>query len=119
MEQTVTQQIQSALEGALLKVIRSDTIFTMPYEKRIDASDMIRKAYALVDYNRVIEKMKAQLEQELAEKIVNKIITEMGTDVKHLMSNATVRDDLKFFMRKGVDEVLQKVKLNETKGSAV
>jgi hypothetical protein len=43
----------------------------------------------------------------------------MGTDVKNLMSNATVRDDLKFFMRKGVDEVLQKVKLNETKGSAV
>ena len=119
MEQTITDKIQSALEDALLKVIRSDTVFKMEYNNRIDASDMIRKAYALVDYNRVIEKMKVQLEQELAEKIVNKIITEMGTDVKNLMSNATVRDDLKFFMRKGVEEVLNKVKLNETKGSAV
>ena len=32
------------------------------------------------------------------------------TDIKQLMSNATVRDDLRFLLRKGVEEITKKVK---------
>ena len=55
-------------------------------------------------------KVTSLLEEEIAKKIVNKIITEMGNDMKNLMSNKSIREDFRFFMCKGVENILEKVK---------
>jgi hypothetical protein len=110
-----TERIQQAVEDALIKMIRNGDAFTIDYKDKINYGAEFKKAYAAIDFNRVHARITELLEEELAQKIVNKIITEMGTDVKNLMSNATVRDDLKFLMRKGVEAITEKVKGQEEK----
>lgn len=105
-----TERIQQAVENAMIKAIQSGDLFKIEYNSRIDIAHELRKAYERIDYKRVYERITALLEEELAQKIVNKIVTEMGTDIKQLMCNATVRDDFRYLMRKGVEEIMQKVK---------
>lgn len=105
-----TERIQQAFENAMIDMIRKGDAFKLAYDNRLDISKELRKAYEMIDYNKVYTRISQLLEEELAQKIVNKIITEMGTDIKQLMSNATVRDDLRFLLRKGVEEITKKVK---------
>ena len=105
-----TTRIDQALENGLVEVIRKGDVFTIPYQNKIDASAELRKAYEKIDYGKVHARITELLEEELARKVVNKIITEMGTDIKKLMENATVRDDFRFLMRKGAEEIMKKVK---------
>jgi len=36
----------------------------------------------------------------------------MGTDIKKLMENNSIREDFRYMMRKGVESILEKVKEN-------
>jgi hypothetical protein len=105
-----TERIQQAIENSIIKMIQSGDAIKMNYDNKVDVSAEVRKAYAQINYTKVFARISELLEEELAQKIVNKIITEMGTDIKNLMSNATVRDDFRFLMRKGVEEIMQKAK---------
>jgi hypothetical protein len=105
-----TERIQQAIENSIIKLIQSGDAIKINYDSKVDVSAEVRKAYSQIDYSKVFARIRELMEEELAQKIVNKIVTEMGTDIKTLMSNATVRDDFRFLMRKGVDEIMQKVK---------
>lgn len=105
-----TNRIQQATEDAIVKMIREGNTLKMDYDRRIDVSSEMRKVHSQVNWEKVFVRVKELLEEEIAQKMVNKIVTEMGTDIKTLMSNATVRDDFKFLMRKGVNDILQKIK---------
>ena len=104
-----TERLQQAVENALIGIIRSGDAFKLPYENRIDLGSDLEKAYKLIDYEKVYTKVTSLLEEEIAKKIVNKIVTEMGNDMKKLMSNTEIREDFKYFMRKGVEKILDKV----------
>lgn len=104
-----TDRIQQAIEDAFIKIIRSDAL-KIDYNNKIDVSSEFKKAYAKINFEKVHARITELLEEELAQKIVNKVVTEMGTDIKTLMSNATVRDDLKFLLRKGIESIMEKVK---------
>ena len=105
-----TERLQQAFEDAILKMIRSGDVLKLDYNSKIDVSNELRKAYERIDYTKVYARMTELFEEELAQKIVNKVITEMGTDIKNLMSNSSVREDFKFFMRKGVEEIMKKIR---------
>jgi hypothetical protein len=105
-----TERIQQAVENAMIKAIQSGDLFKIEYSSRIDIAQELRKAYERIDYKKVYARITSLFEEELAQKIVNKIVTEMGTDIKQLMCNATVRDDFRYLMRKGVEEIMQKAK---------
>jgi hypothetical protein len=105
-----TNRIEQAIENGLVEKIRKGDLFEVPYNERVNIGPELRKAYERIDYNKVYARITELLEEELARKVVNKIITEMGTDIKKLMENATVREDFRFLMRSGVTEILKKVK---------
>jgi len=104
------QKIEHAVETAILKEIHSGNVFTIPYANRVDISGEFNKAHRNLDYDRIFARMGELLEEEIARKIVNKIVTEMAGDIKKLMGNPAVRDDLRFFMRSGVQKILDNVK---------
>jgi hypothetical protein len=52
----------------------------------------------------------ALMEEVVAEKVVNKFVTEMGTDMKKLFENAAIRDDIRFYMRKNIEKMLDAIK---------
>ena len=105
-----TERINQAVEDGLIEKIRKVDVFELPYNDRINVSAELKQAYKNIDYKKVYEHITELLEQELAQKIVNKIVTEMGTDIKKLMENATIRDDLRCLLRKGVEDIIGKVK---------
>jgi disulfide oxidoreductase YuzD len=104
------EKIQDAIEHALIKRLLEGDAFKIEYPDRIDISKDLKQAYANINYERLYALITQKLEEELATKIVNKIVTEMGTDIKRLMENATVREDFRFMLRKGVETILEKVK---------
>jgi hypothetical protein len=105
-----TEKLQEAIERALIKKLSDGDAFKLEYPDRIDCSKELKQAYSNINYERLYALITQKLEEELATKIVNKIVTEMGTDIKKLMENATVRDDFRFLLRKGVESILEKIK---------
>lgn len=105
-----SERIMQAIEAGLVKSIQNGEVFKVPYDSKIDVSEELRKAYKNINYERVYARITELLEEELAIKIVNKVVTEMGNDIKKIMSNSEIRDDFKFLMRKGVETIMEKVK---------
>jgi hypothetical protein len=105
-----TMKIEKAFETAIIKMIQNGEALKLPFDKRIDISNELHSALSAIDYDRVRSNITELLETELAQKIVNKIVTEMGNDIKKLMENATIRDDFRFLLRKGVETILERVR---------
>ena len=102
--------LMEALERGMLKSIQSGEVFKIPYDDKIDMSKELRQAYSNIDFAKVYAKITELLEEELARKVVSKIITEMGTDIKNLMCNNEIREDFKYLLRRGVETIMEKVK---------
>lgn len=107
------KRIIQALENALVNAVNKGEAFTIAYQNRTDISPQLNEAFKRINFERVIDLVVARMEEELAEKMVNKIITEMGTDIKKLMENNSTREDFRFLLRKGVEEILGRVKKQE------
>ena len=108
-------KILQELENSLIRLIQKGDAFDIPYGKRIDVSKDLNEVYKKLDFDRIFGLIKDKLEEAIATKIVNKISTEMGNDMKTLMSNASIREDIKFFLRSGVQKILDAVKEVEGK----
>jgi len=102
-------KILQAIENGLIKQIQSGEAFKMSYVERIDITEDLVKIFKKIDYNVVFAKVKENLEEEIARKIVNKVVTELGNDMKKIMCNAEIREDFKYFMRQGVETILGRV----------
>lgn len=103
--------------GPLLKAIASrlttmavNALSIGDHYLNFDVTDIVKKAYAAVDMQKVIEEVTARLQSEIATRIVSNLMTEVGHDVKAIMSNAQIRDDFKYLLRKQADDLLQKIK---------
>jgi uncharacterized membrane protein YheB (UPF0754 family) len=102
--------ITRAIESALLAKLKDGSLFTLNYQDRPDFSPYLKDAVKRIDYNRVMQLMTENLEEVIAEKVVNKVVTEMSNDIKALMAKAEIRDDFRYFMHQGVETLLGRVK---------
>ena len=109
------KKITRAIEDALIKKIHAGDILTLNYQERISYAAYLQEAYKKIDYGRVMHLITENLEEVIAEKVVNKIVTEMGTDIKELMSRAQIRDDFRYFLRQGVETILGRVAKTKTR----
>lgn len=99
-----------AIEQSVIAFVQKGDYFQNYYDNRIDVMPLVKNVYKNIDHERLESLIISNLEEVIAKKIVDKLVTEMGTDIKNLMSNATVRDDFRFFLRTGVQKILDKVK---------
>lgn len=79
------------------------------YTKSYDVQGFINQVWAEIDVNAIRKEVIGEIQHIIAQTIVNKMQTEIGTDVKAVMSNATVRDEFKYMLRKMTEEILKKV----------
>ncbi len=110
MDKETVDKVTREVEKAIIKTLNKGDWLTIKYENKIDISEPLKKAYENVNFERMYTNITLKLEEVLAEKLVNKIVTEMGTDIKKLMSNENVREDLRFMLRKNIELVLEKLK---------
>jgi hypothetical protein len=103
-------RIMQAIEDSIISTIRKGEIFQLSYNERIDLMPYAKIIFGKLDMKRIEALVIAQMEEVVAEKVVNKFVTEMGTDMKKLFENATIREDIRFHMRKNIEEMLNAIK---------
>ena len=82
--------------------INYDNRYEVPYE-------VLKECYEKIDIEKVKEKIISRLEEEMADKIVNKMVTEFSNDIKQIMCNRELREDLRYYMRTKIEEINDKV----------
>lgn len=61
--------------------------------------EFLLECYRRINMDALQDKIVARLEQEVADKIVNKMITEFSNDIKQIMSNVELREELRGILR--------------------
>lgn len=82
--------------------INYDDRYKVPYE-------VLKECYEKIDIEKVKERIISRLEEEMADKIVNKMVTEFSNDIKQIMCNRELREDLRYYMRTKIEEINDKV----------
>jgi dTDP-D-glucose 4,6-dehydratase len=104
------QRIMQAIEDSIVSTIRKGEIFQIGYAERIDIMPIVKTIFEKLNMKRIESLIIAQMEEVVAEKVVNKYVTEMGTDMKKFFENATIREDIRFYMRKNIEKMLDTIR---------
>lgn len=80
------------------------------YTQSYDVRGFINTVWKEIDLEAIRKEVKEEIQHIIVQTIVNKMQTEIGTDVKAVMSNANIRDDFKYMLRKMTEEILNSVK---------
>lgn len=100
--------VKAAAEKAVLKIISDGSWIEPNYANRLKMpADMMADIWAMVDIDKLKQKMAARLETELADRIVNKMAEEISTDVKQILSVKERREALRSVAREHMDEIMR------------
>ena len=101
---------KKAVTDILLNEVRNHVYASRDtYTKSYDVKGFIEQVWKQIDVNAIREEVISEIQHIIAQTIVHKMQTEIGTDVKAVMSNATIREDFKYMMRKMTEQILEKV----------
>jgi hypothetical protein len=103
------KNLETALEQAICK--KAENIIEWPGcgNKSVDITELCLEAYKRIDLEKVKAEIAERLQNIMAEKLVASIVTEFGTDIKRMMSNAIIRKDLQEWLQIQTSELLKKV----------
>ena len=68
---------------------------------------MLEDVWKLVDIEKVKRSMASRLEEELANRIINRMAEEIATDVKQILSVTERREALRHVAREHMDEIMR------------
>ena len=103
--------IQKTVEAILLQEVKNHVYASRDsYTQSYDVRGFINQVWKEIDLEAIRKEVREDIQHIIAQTIVNKMQTEIGNDVKAVMSNTTVRDDFKFMLRKMTEEILSKIK---------
>lgn len=72
-------------------------------------SSFLNEVYKSLDLEKIKAKLIENLENEMADKIANKMITEYSNDIKQIMSNRELREDLRHYAREKIRAISDKI----------
>lgn len=103
---TFDQQLQEAVQHSVLKMVRDGNLVVPDYAARAHVpAAKVQELYNAVDWSRVRELVLADVERAVADKILNAMATEMATDIKQILSNKELREEVRSFIRAGIRRV--------------
>lgn len=107
---TFSDQALQAVEQSFLKLLRSGEWIKVGYDQKIQIDPaMLRGLYASIDMDRVKALLLPMLERQVADQIMASMATEIGSDVKKIMCNAELREDLRSVIREKIREAAKAV----------
>jgi len=97
------EKLTQAMEDAVVKQVRDGQWIGVEYSARpkIDAPTL-REVYESVDMERVKARVVEQVEGHIADKILHSMATEVATDVKQILSNKELREDVRAIIREKI-----------------
>ena len=103
---TFEQQLAEAVQQSVLKMVRDGSLVIPDYASRAKVPHAkVQELYDSVDWVRVKELCLARVEERCADHLLNAMATEMATDVKQVLSNKELREEVRAFIRAGVKRV--------------
>lgn len=104
--ETLGDSLLTAAMSSMTKLIVKGDWIAIDYNSRVRLPrDELIKLYQAIDMDRVRQLIVKDLEERIAAKVVASILTEIGTDVKSVMSNHELRGALKDAVRSKIEEL--------------
>ena len=104
------EKLLNDVQQKILQGIQKCEFITVDYANRVKIPvGLVQEAYKSLDVNKIRERIKENLENEMADKITNKLITEYSNDIKQIMSNKELREDLRSYARNIIKQIADNV----------
>lgn len=103
---TFEQDLVKAVQDAILKQVRDNGFVSLPYEQRVKVDGaLLREAYANINREMVSARITAIIEERLSDLIWNALATELSNDVKQILSNRELREEVRAVLRDQIRKV--------------
>lgn len=97
------QQMVQAVQSTVIKALRDGNWLAIEYKDRIRIDPaVLRAVYESVDMERVRNLVKEKVEERIADTMFNALVTEVATDVKQILSNRELREDIRSLLREKI-----------------
>lgn len=108
------ENFESSLIDLIQKKVITDIskldLVKIEYRDRYEIpSSFLNEVCKSLDLEKIKAKLIENLENEMADKIANKMITEYSNDIKQIMSNRELREDLRHYAREKIRAISDKV----------
>lgn len=100
------EKLIEIVQQKIIKGIASQELIKVDYNDRISLpNSFIKEVYQSLDLNKIKLRLIENLEKEMADKIANKLMTEYSNDIKRIMCNQELREDLRHYAREKIREL--------------
>lgn len=104
---TFEERLADAIKEAIIRDI--DRYHTVQFTKFIVPNDVIEDIYNNVDMEKIKKYMAENIEQLIAKKIVNSMMTEIASDVRQIIATKSIREDMQYYLRQKMEQAMQGV----------
>ena len=99
------ENMQQAIENSLLAFIKKGEWIRLDYSNKVNLSVAeLREMYKQIDKIRLMRLVAAKIEERMADAIYNAMATEIANDVKSIMCNKELRQDIRDIVRDKIKE---------------
>lgn len=104
------QILMDIVQKKMLQDISKASLVEIPYNERYKVpANFLNEVYKSLDLEKIRKRLIENLENEMADKIANKLITEYSNDIKQIISNKELREDLRFYARDKIKAIVENV----------
>lgn len=104
------EKLLDMLQKKILSDISKQELISVKYDDKIPVPEsLLTEVYMSLDIEVIKKKLKERLEEEMADKIANKMITEYSNDIKQIMCNRELREELRSYMRGKIRKIADDV----------
>lgn len=104
------EKLINVIQEKVIKDISKQDLVKVEYSDRFQVpSSFLNEIYKNLDLEKIKQRLTERLEEEMADKIANKLITEYSNDIKQIMSNRELREDLRHYAREKIIGIADKV----------
>lgn len=104
MPLTFEEKMIQAAQDAVVAQIKN--IVAPGYDARLKIpTDRVMEIHAKLNWERIQSLVLASAEQRVADCILNSMATELATDVKQVLSNKELREDVRSYIRAGIRKI--------------
>ena len=102
---------EARLADAIKEVIIRDIerYHTVQFKKFMLPDEVIEDVYKHVDMEKIKQYLTENIEQLIAKKIVDSMMTEIATDVKQVVATKAIREDMRYYLRQKMEQAMQGV----------
>lgn len=104
---TFEERIVEAVENAVVHDI--ERYNTVQFKKFMLPDEVIEDVYKHVDMEKIKRYLTENIEQLIAKKIVDSMMTEVASDVKHIVATKAIREDMRYYLRQKMEQAMQGV----------